>query len=265
MSLIELRSSLLATLSVYKTTSAMRILSMSLHTYAKKLAEKQLAFLTTYDEIFNSTTEQNDQKTFCNRTLFIFIGTQRGMCGSHNVLVAEEARKILLHNNDNPVIVIGKKLSDILGTLPFSSLSLPGITKENLASLARTIQTYGEQMGYAKFVIVSMHAPTLLSRTVKSVAIDAKHSYTIKSSFFCGHCRHDSIRLAFEKLSNSLRLNHALTKAFLAEQASRFIAMDASAKNAEESLHEKKILYNKIRKNRITRAIQDLSGYWYHS
>ena len=58
----------------------------------------------------------------------------------------------------------------------------------------------------------------------------------------------------------SASLQHALLETLLAEQATRFISMDSSTRNAESMLEEMELEYNKMRQSKITQELAELSG-----
>lgn len=269
MSLVELRQAIKGTLSVYKTTSAMRMLSMSLHLYAKKNSEKQEFFVEKCEQ-FLKTIAPNKKKLEILpykhtqlKKLFVFIGSQKGLCGSYNFNVADSASQIIKskeNNSQDISIIIGKKLAEIIQ--PSSSFLLTGLNKNNLISTSRTIHVYAEQNRCDQITFVCVKSKNLFSSAVITPSIHLNDERVESASFYSGHFAKKDIIDFVQKLYISASIEMILGQAFLSEQAARFVSMDSASKNAEEAVVEKRLQYNKLRKMSITKELQDLIGNW---
>lgn len=58
-------------------------------------------------------------------------------------------------------------------------------------------------------------------------------------------------------------LYYILFQSLIAEQSSRFIAMDNSTRNASKLLDTMRLNYNKLRQSKITRELTDLAGSFF--
>ncbi len=272
MSLIELRRSIASIITVYKTTSAMRILAISLHAHVKASCEMQDLFMHRFNEMIEKHLKLQDSNEYKNtteltekKTLFIFVGSQKGLCGSLNQEIASTARRIIKHASKDSHItcmILGKQLFHLLPEAPAASLWIPGITKDNNDALINTIKSHAKNHSCTHITFVYMHAKNLFHRTIITSSQRIIENFSTKNMFYTGHFDVQKIiqSLVEMRLNNFLR--SSLLQAFLAEQASRFTAMDAASSNAEESIARKRITYNKLRQAAITRELQDLVANW---
>lgn len=260
-------------ITIQKTTLAMRLTSMSAH--ARLQRKKQ--FVKNYkraleglmqrlglEEKLNKPSHEDHQKT-----LVIIIGSQKGLCGAFNsrlMHLVEEQMPDLKELKTFHLVSIGKKISEYLeqrDIIPHHNY--PTFNAQNFVAIAhelekliftdngyRTIKVYSNYPH--TFFIQKSSATIIVRRQLQEAAgSDTPDPYTYEQS--PRELHHHIQRVYFKACFEELLFN-----SLIAEQASRFIAMDMATRNADTMLTEMQRDYNKLRQASITRELTDLAG-----
>lgn len=258
--------------TIQKLTHAMRLTSMSTHSRLHKKLEflkrysaelEQVSDITHTDCIEETTDQKRKQKT-----LLIVVGSQKGLCGAFNNKMFryfEEQVGQIPHAN---LITIGKRINELIAPKHRSFHSLDMFNPTNF--FAVTSQLYEHIIGPENYtdVCVLSNDPVsfFLQKPIKTTFATPTedHQERIERQFEGSHVLFDqnphSIKLALEELLLRIKLEETLFKSLIAEQAARFLSMDASTTNAEKMLEEMKRDYNKLRQANITRELTDLTS-----
>lgn len=273
--LTALRQRIKTAITIQKTTLAMRLTSMSTH--ARLQRKKQ--FVKNYKQSLESLMQRLGLEEKLSTTahdtnqpsLVVIIGSQKGLCGAFNsrlMRLVEDQISIpeLQQQKEFHLISIGKKISEYLeqrSIIPRHNY--PTFNANNFVAIAhelekliftdngyRTIKVYSNYPH--TFFIQKSNATTIvrhkLQETADSEQPDPYH-YEQPPRELNYHIQRVYFKACFEEL---------LFNSLIAEQASRFIAMDMATRNAETMLNDMQRDYNKLRQASITRELTDLAG-----
>lgn len=276
--LIKMRQRIKAVTTIKKITSAMRLISRSLHGRLVRQKEALTLYRSTlcslFQTVYSSQTTWKPAHLFPDpalpaHELVILIGSQKGMCGTFNagILYWIEHHKERLLQPHVQVIGIGKKVVDHL-------------QKTNIKP-------------FATFFDVRMNTLDKVTQELSNIIFATDHPYTHVSIIsnapktFFTHELHDSILIPFqgcapaaeEKLPDyqwshtpeeildilsadysTVTIRSALFDSLVSEQSARFIAMDNATRNAKTFLTSMNLQYNKLRQAKITKELTELAG-----
>lgn len=274
--LIQIRQRIKAIETIKKITHAMRLISMSSHT---RLSNKKNAIeqykTTTTDLLQNAYKAHPSWNSFIlqptkkinPRNLIILIGSQKGLCGNFNTMLFSFFEERMLHQLDKSFqgITVGKKAETFLAAKKGLSIMNHYV---NLNST--TISTITSQLVN---IIITAHphfsSITIFSNVLKTFFAQQPQvtqlipfitDPTNDKKTFSYHWE-QSPEIIFKYLTHEYlyaRLYYLLYESLLAEQATRFIAMDNSTRNAEQLLDNMNLMYNKLRQTKITRELTEL-------
>ena len=259
--------------TIKKVTHAMRLISMSSHT---RLLEKKKN-LTEYNETFKSLWAsvqsilppmQQEITHGTQRHLIIVIGSQKGLCGAFNTslfkVVEQHNPKLRKHQY---VIGIGHLAVEYLRRQKVTQLaSYSTLNPEKFVSIAQAITELiiDGPFSYQTVTVYSNKEKTFFVQQPQKVEIfpftsPPQDDTTVDTDFLF----EQSPKLLRDTLQNlllSVSLQDLLFESLLAEQAARFISMDASTRNADSLITTMKLGYNKVRQATITRELTELSA-----
>jgi F-type H+-transporting ATPase subunit gamma len=279
--LIQMRGRIQTIETIRKVTDAMRIISMSAHSRLKTkqeplgvylnalsilLAKVQQATPSWSNERLMPTTEHD------NNPLIILIGSQKGLCGGFNTLLA----KFFAHYLDEHksphyhYVGIGKKAIDYLQEAhPDKTISaFPLLTAHNFLTISQQLSDL------IMTVTPAYTSVTIFSNTFKSffvqkqtithlIPFDQKKIIALVEPPTEGYLWDEQPHAILDKLAIhyiEAQLQNLLFQSLLSEHAARFISMDNSTRNANTLLETTKLEYNKLRQAKITTEITELSG-----
>ncbi len=257
--------------TIKKVTHAMRLISMSAHT---KLQEKQ-PMLATYKNTFLSLwasvhpylpPEKNNRLSDPHH-LIILIGSQKGLVGTFNTNLYKQLEKDHPSFKNLFFIGIGKQAINYLNKKHAITLATyDDLTEQQFISIAQAVTdllldlpvhyaTTSIYSNRAKSFFVQQPVVTpLLPLVEPEGAEDAPRTeYTFEQS-------PELLRERLTSLLLSVRLQETIFESMLAEQAARFVSMDASTRNAENLLTAMQLDYNKVRQASITRELTELTS-----
>jgi ATP synthase F1 gamma subunit len=256
--LIALKHRIKTVQTFYKTTHAMRLISMSHRTRTKVL---QTDFVR-YKDIFNQTIKEYYllsslcSQSPCPVSHFVVIMTNKGVCGAFNNILAHYIKKDLELRGEGfsqaRMYVVGRQGNELLKNMEFADTELIGYLAlhtldETVEQLALLIEKLQETGGVA-----------LYSNYAKSFFAQKPYISFIAQD---GACTQDSERDCFiKKTQLRIFLKKICLDSLLAEYSARFIAMDFATKNAQELQEKLHLEYNKLRQMKITNELIDLSG-----
>ncbi len=278
--LIAMRQRIKAIETIKKVTHAMRLISMSSHARLRNkkvhLNDYKQALINLISEIWQQqpdwkhpvlTPQHNHEK----KELVIVIGSQKGLCGTFNAslfnFIKKHLSKDLIENAH--AIVVGKKAVDS-PSLVFDQIAMKfsDFTQSKLPQIAQKIadHIWHTSVSFKSFTILYNYPKTFFLQKPEQVQLIPFDLKTIseksntKKMLEDFHWEQDSetiLDFLAHKLIQSI-IQEILLNSLIAEQASRFIAMDNSTRNATNLLDATQLAYNKTRQAKITREITDL-------
>lgn len=279
--LIQMRQRIKAVTTIKKITSAMRLISRSMHTRLARQKESLTLYTTTLSSLFktiyaNQTTWRPEQlfptEEQQPRELIIIMGSQKGMCGTYNtgLFYWMEHHKADLKKPHVALISVGKKVTDHLQKMGIQPMhSLFDVRMQAIDTVVQELLDYAlpTKHGYTSVRIISNHSKTFFTHelhetTLIPLSTPATENRSHKSDtedYQWSHAPEELLTvLAQDYLTIMVR--SAVFESLVGEQAARFIAMDNATRNAKGFLTTMNLQYNKLRQAKITKELTELAG-----
>jgi len=265
-SLVELKSSIDGIRAIGRTTKAMRVLSLSLHSSLKGIVRRYEEIVAIIGELVDSDFGNSDN-FLGGKTLFVFVGAHRGLCGSYVSDMAKKVFKLLEEDDSSIFYIIGERLMKKVRDRVFLSERryryMQFFKKEMVVDIGKDIQQYADAEGCSSIRFVYT-----MSRGISSRYIAEREFFLKKNSekkffekYFSVIDENKEKSLSFfSRIKRNYEIKLLFYQSLLSEQAARFIAMDNAFRNAEKVIAERTIMYFKARQNRITEEILTLVG-----
>lgn len=280
--LMQIRQRIGAIETIKKITHAMRLISMSNHTRLKAQEPTLSSYTKRLTNLFHRTRLQAPQwySSFLQPTsspegtkLIILIGSDKGLCGNFNTTLFYFFDEYLSTSNQvNTIyIAVGKKAIDYLEQKKkiFPFLVFKQFTANTFLSIAHAIMDHImlKSLPYQSVTIFSNVLKTFfLQKPEKTILIPfesidetREEQHSIIPDFYWEQNPQEVIDYLARQIITGT-LEYLLFQSLIAEQASRFISMDSSTRNADRLLDHTKQLYNKLRQATITKELAELTG-----
>ena len=273
--LIQMRQRIKAIETIKKITHAMRLISMSSHSQLKNQQDTLSLYADTLAELFEKVYPSAPQWSHSllkpekqSQTLVIFIGSQKGLCGSFNSFLCNYFEKHKPKESPLSMIAIGQKAIEYARSQTnvtlvnsyekFTIRTLFDIAHNVITSIADSKSSYGKVfIASNQFKSFFIQKPQLI-QLVPFVKTDtnSKSKSSVKEYIW----EQEPSRLLDTLIIAVLeaRIQSLLFDSLLAEHAARFISMDNSTRNAKELLEQTKLQYNKLRQAKITKELTEL-------
>lgn len=277
--LIQMRQRIKAVTTIKKITSAMRLISRSLHSRLGRQKEALTLYRSTLCSIFQSV--YSSQTTWKPEHLFpapelppqeliILISSQKGMCGTYNagLLYWIEHHHEHLTQPHVRVIALGKKVVDHLnrtGITPFHTIfdvrmnNIDDVTQQLLSCVFPNNNTV-----YTNVSIVSNAPKTFFTHELRDITLIPFQECNTKddmpvADYEWNHTPNELLDILSQDYL-TVTVRSALFESLVGEQAARFIAMDNATRNAKTFLTSMNLQYNKLRQGKITKELTELAG-----
>jgi len=306
--LIQIRQRIKAIETIKKVTHAMRLISMSTHSRLRGRQEPLRIYRASINQLFAKLqplapdwTNPIMYPTTHETTLFILVGSQKGLCGTFNThLFAKFIHTVEQDTSAHyQVITIGKQITDFYvehyHQQPIRIFN--DFSQRSMASIADAIINHIVQAPhpFARVAVVSNEftgffiqrpretnvipfdqALLHLSGSAASASFPSTNSGQAtgvnqdqNSTPIEGYLWYHEVKTILDMLAQQYieaELQSLLYESLLAEHAARFISMDNATRNAEKLLEETKSDYNKLRQAKITKELTELtSSFSLHS
>ena len=280
--LIQMRRRIKTIETIRKITNAMRLIAMSGHSRLKHKEELVKNYNNQVEELYKQIRSQIPENydplarhiSPNAPELIILIGSQKGLCGNFNSNVFKVFEGYIQLGANPHIIAIGKRAVDFvkdkkLGTLIQSANKFNTTNiQEIVANTTKLINQPDSR--YSRVTVISNVLKTffaqrpvinqLLPLTAESSLNDESQNQAQVTLFedYVWEQTPQSIIKDLAYLYLEAKLHAILFQSLLSEQASRFLSMDSSTRNAEGLLELSKIQYNKLRQAKITKEINEL-------
>ena len=269
--LIVMKRRIKAVETIKKVTHAMRLISMSSHTRLLNKKKNLTEYKETFESLWASVRsvlppEEEKEVLGPSRHLVIVVGSQKGLCGTFNVnLFKFFEQQVPKLTNNLHFIGIGHFAVEYLKRRKVVQLaSYPTFAPDQFVPIAQAVIDLLVQSP------VTYQTVTVYSNTEKTFFVQQPQTSEIfplsapeVSESQTTYLFEQSPKLLRTTLSNlllSVSLQDLLFNSLLAEQAARFISMDASSRNADNLITTMQLDYNKVRQAEITRELTELSS-----
>lgn len=269
---ILLRQRIKAVETIRKTTHAMRLTSMSSHAQLQKKINALVEYRTAIEQLLTTvhqykTTASTHEQT---KHLHVAVGSQKGLCGAFNTRLSrffiDQYHKNAISDYAR-VIAIGKKMAELLTPSMPLLYSFTMFSPANFFTVSKELfQHITGPESYTHVTIYSNHPHSFFIQKAVSYTLPvprittaADYKTTEPMNLECD-APIEQIATTLEQLHLKIAIEEILFSSLIAEQASRFISMDASTNNADKVLETMRRDYNKLRQATITRELTDLAG-----
>jgi len=285
--------------NISQITKAMNLVATSKLQRARAvLADISESVHAVFDIVYNTVSHPDalnhslmQQRDKINKTAYVVITGNRGLCGGYNSNTCKELIKHAKENGKNPIIIpVGTKGRDYLRRRNYNVIDYPPIPENisfedahSLADLLVSMYTSGEvdeiYIVYTKFVTILNLEPI----TRKILPVDPAYLRLVVSDdlqdgetwedlgFFpqpqpkpATNAEVEYEPSLDEVLENvvpwylNMFLYGAMASGNLCEQAARMTSMDSSTKNAIDIIEKLTLQYNRQRQSMITQEITEI-------
>ncbi len=285
--LIRLRRQIKSIETTKKITYAMRLISMSLYGKLEKQGKPLAHYRSELTQLFNEVTDANvgwDNPVLFpkakgnKRPLIIIVASTKGLCGSFNSnLFRHIKRELQMQDGQKPTFVtIGTKARNFTRNEGFGETSkqFNDFNSSNFLHIADDIteiitdakEPFTSVTFYSNFFrsffMQKPDATQLIPFNPEAVEPQEKTQSSgedLVNELIWEQDPHVVLDfLSIRYLRGSIC--HLLFQSLLAEQASRFVAMDNATGNADKFLERLTIKYNKARQAMITKELSELTA-----
>lgn len=266
--LIKLRQRIKLIGSIQKVTEAMRLVSMSVHSRLNSQIIYLKNYQTELNQLLAATHNLGQTSSFDHhQRLIILVGSQKGLCGTFNKEVLDKFLKEASSTESTKLIVIGKKLIDLIQPRYQIQYSFPKFTPTSLKKMVEEIFKYITAPDQANMTVTcfSNQSRTFFTHNTKISPIrplskinPSKENYATDPYTW----EQPAVKLSQLLIENQIRFNLycILLDSLIAEYAARFRAMDNAARNAGSLLEVAERQFAKARQAKITRELIELSA-----
>jgi len=273
--LIQMNRRINAVETIKKITHATRLIAMSSHT---RLVNKEPIITNYKDEVkklfAQLITNETDWQTKILRlsptapgSLIILIGSQKGFCGTFNVVLFKLLEAAMYKKNEsNGFIAIGKKATQHLNKNKIKPIeAFTNLSTETLPNITELLTTsiLSQLPNYKEVILFSNQPKTFfVQKPEKTVILPMAplSSKKAKSEAYIWPESEEKILRILSHLYLQISIESSLFSSLVAEQAARFHSMDNATRNAEELLEAMQRDYNKMRQAKITTELIELAS-----
>lgn len=292
--LIRLRNQIKSIQTTKKITYAMRLISMSLYSKLEKLNSNLNYYQDNLNKIYSTISSNltswhhpllHPQDILDSKPLIIFVTSSKGLCGSFNSnLFKYFKRYFFMQEHQTPTfITVGSKALKFLEEQNLGNIlySYNEFNSNNFLMIANNItKIINEQT--REFSSITFYSNIFksffLQKPQKTIVtpidknayfkeIEEKFNLNKDSNEDNSSPKTYELEQEADEIMNYLvdsyiksSITNLLFQSLLAEQASRFLAMDNATNNAENLLEKLNLQYNKSRQAIITKELSELSS-----
>ena len=254
----EIKRRIVSVQETLKITKAMYSISVAKMVSAKSALPAATEYHDVCARILRSVSASFPQEAFFSkkgeRTGFLVISADKGLCGDHNVQIFECAKDAMDGVEERYLFTVGNVAHDLFAKAGYD------VDMEYL----RTSTSYSAASRIAEDILF-LYENEMLDE-IKVVYSDAgKGAVTVESllPLDAGEDKVETEPFTMDTVRKCVKdhltatLRYMLVSSSLAEHTARARIMSQSTDNAEEMMRELTAKYNRARQESITRALQD--------
>jgi len=292
----EIKSKISSVENIKKITHAMEVVSVS----KMKKATGKLTALRTYAQLSLEILAHIAQNQVVrhplletgggSKTLLIYIGADRGLCGSYNQKIGRKVTQYVNQIEDRgrgcDMITVGSKAAqranelgkEIIGAFDEFSET---VSINEIGGLCELVLSQFQGGTYNNVVVAYTHHITALKHvprvrqilpvTTEQIEklvteleeLDDEHKDMFATEDLSRHIfepSEEAVLSATLPRLTEVRLYRALLESFASEHSARMFAMKNATENAEEMIDDLNISYNRARQESITREISEIAA-----
>ncbi|HSD98435.1 MAG TPA: ATP synthase F1 subunit gamma [Patescibacteria group bacterium] len=275
-STLALRRRIKTAQNISKTTRAMQMIAASKLKRAQQAAIAARPYvekLTALSQNMAPKDESDDTihpllrtKKLSGKTLYIVISPDKGLCGGLNTNIIREYLKYN-HDEKSYFVVVGKKIEAIAGSTTknliasfHAGTTLPSF--EMVSPIAAIVDEYFVSGKVDNVFIVSTHFNSVFSQTpqVHQLLPVVLPQESKETSDKLIEPSAEALLPALLKRYVDMTIFQQLLENYASFQAAQMIAMQNATNNAKDIVADLTLLYNKVRQEKITSEILDISS-----
>ncbi|HSW97573.1 MAG TPA: ATP synthase F1 subunit gamma [Candidatus Saccharimonadales bacterium] len=273
---LTLRRRIKTAQNISKTTRAMQMIAASKLKRAQEAALMARPYVDKLMTLTHSLTVDDQDalhpymklRNDTKKTLYIVISPDKGLSGG---LVTNLIREYLKHNHsDAYFITIGKKIEgpvaatnkQLLASFPFGN-TLPAF--EAVLPVIEIVDDYflNEKIDTVKIITthfnsVFSQSPAVIDLLPVQLAVQQEDKHISDVLIF--EPKPTKLLPPLLKRYLEMVIYQQFLESYVSEQASRMLAMQNATNNAKDIVNQLRLLYNKIRQEKITNEILDISS-----
>lgn len=265
--------------NISKTTRAMQMIAASRMKRAQEVTLASRPYVSKLVELTKAIAPQSietnqqlhpymkiTQET--KKTIYIVISPDKGLCGG---LVTNLVREYLKYKNDNAYfITVGKKIEgsvagtskQLLASFPFG-INIPPF--ETVLPIIDIIDDYflHNKVDNVKIITTQFHSVFSQSPTVIDLLPVVFEKADENNTFINTRLFEPNPEQLLPPLLRKyieMVVYQQLLESYVSEQAARMMAMQNATNNAKDLVNQLRLLYNKVRQEKITKEILDISS-----
>ncbi len=260
-------------------TKAMNLVSSVKLQKTRAHFEKNKYFTRKIKEVISSVSENTkgvesvyvNNRNAENRTAYIILTSDRGLCGSYNQNVFKETLSSKDNSSDSIYFVIGRKGLAFLKRKGFEvGESYLGISEDPIyddaKAIGKKIMSMYEKGEIKEVKLISTAFHSIINQKVNTYQLLPIDISEIKSEETNVRAIMD-FEPSTEAVFNYILpkyifsvLYGAMIEASVCEEASRMTAMDNATENAKEIIDKLTLKFNRVRQAAITKEISEIVG-----
>jgi len=271
-SALQLKRRIKTAQNVSKTTRAMQMIAASKLKRAQEAALAQRPYvekLTRISRRVRGLVPKESAHPYLSTqkqgTFLLVLSPDKGLCGG---LIANLLSEFVRIPKSLAIVSVGKKIEryaarggNLIASFPFGTTLPPVDSVFPLVSLIDEYYTKGKvgtvHVLYAHFVSVFVQRATIA--TLLPITLAEQEQDTLQPFSLFEPSIEDLLPSILRRYLE-VNVYQFLLESYLSEQAARMIAMHSATDNAKEIIEELTLAYNKVRQERITNEILDISG-----
>ena len=261
---------------------AMQMVSSTKISRARATAEACAPFYQEYkkmlqDALRSAGQYQNQylQQTEVKNTLYIVVGSDRGLCGPYNINVARAARASMTkQKTETTMIAVGGKMQEAFRRNGPKIVKVFTGVSENpffsdaaeIGKLAMEKFKAGEvqrvKLVYTQFISMlqqKTHVRQLLPLVVPAQNQEEGGNQQPPPVMYMEPDEESVLERIIPAYIYS-SIYHAMVEGAACEQSSRVTSMDSAVKNSEEMIDKMELTYNQLRQSAITQELNEIVG-----
>lgn len=279
-STLSLKNRINTAQNVSKTTRAMQMIAASKLKRAQEItlgSRPYVEKLSSVSREISSKIQKEDLYPYMlqnesQNTLFIVLSPDKGLCGGLVTNLTRELIKVS-ENSKDFFVNVGRKTEgailrlkkNLIATFPFET-TIPSFDK--VFPIEKIIKEYYLEKKVRFVKIIYTHFSNFFSQKVKIDTIlpitfaNMENTKDQNPAFSFELFEPDIKNLLPSLLEHYLQMSiyQRLLESFLSEQAARMFAMQNATSNAKDIIIDLKLEYNKLRQEKITNEILDISS-----
>lgn len=273
--LVSMRQRIKAVETIKKVTHAMRLISMSAHTRLRHKKMNLQRYKEAFQELWHRVAhrihvEKPSKQITMPEHLVILVSAQKGLCGTFNASLFKFFEHEHIATENTHYIGIGKYAIDYL-TNHYQTLlaAYDNFSAAYFVTIAQAVTQIIIQ-NPDRFTSVTVYCnyqkSFFLQKARKNIIyplqemVEPQNLRQVPTIDYLFEQSPEELSATIRQLMLVVSLEELLFDSLLAEQAARFLSMDASTRNADKLLVAMKLEYNKTRQAAITRELTELAS-----